>query len=233
MITQDDLQGHWCRDWIKATGVEDHTTRVHWLQADTLFADLRVPLVRPDITGFACLADLPPAALDALRAAEGFAGTITVAAGRCTWQREINWQGRPEMDDIGMMSFEDGALMEDGVLATYRERWLRLSTTPLRGHRLTIDHMSGVLIENDDVFLVGMGPALDAQIATGPQNESAEKMQFASTYCLGKWEGDLGIAQLSTNPFCEGQVVLTRGATFAWHAPAFDGSTEARDLRAA
>lgn len=233
MITREDLQGHWRRDWIKAPGIDDHSTRVHWMQAGALFADLRVPLGRPDFSGFGCLADLPSSALDVLLQAEGFAGTITVAAGRCTWHRDINWHGQPEMDDIGAMSFADGALMEDGVLGEYRERWAREEARPLRGHRLAYDDMSGVLIENDDVFLVGIGRALDAPARGVSQNGTNIRMRFASTYCLGRWDGENGIATLSTNPFCEGTVVLTRGATFAWHALCFDGATQACTLRAA
>lgn len=233
MITQEDLQGHWRRDWIKAPGLEDHSTRVHWMQAGTLFADVRVPLGRPDISGYCCLADLPTEALDALLQSEGFAGTITVAAGRCTWHRDINWQGQPEMDDIGVMSFENGALMENGVFGEYRERWMPEVTQPLRGHRLAYDEMSGVLIENDDVFLVGVGRALDAPAMGASPDGIDMRMRFASTYALGRWDGKNGIATLSTNPFCEGKIVLTRGATFAWHAPCFDGATEARTLRAA
>ncbi|MDF1728619.1 MAG: hypothetical protein P1U53_12810, partial [Sulfitobacter sp.] len=107
MITQGDLQGHWRRDWIKAPGFEDHTTRVHWLQAGALFADLRIPLERPDISGHAALADLSSAALRRLMQAEGFAGHITVDKSKCTWHREINWHGVPGQADVGLMSFDE------------------------------------------------------------------------------------------------------------------------------
>ncbi len=212
MIAAQDLQGHWQRDWIKAPGFEDHTTRVHWLQAGDLFADIRVPKLRPDLSGCACLADASPADLEALSLAEGFAGTITVEDGDCTWHREMNWQGPPKAADIGRMSFDaEGRLIEDGVLADYRELWVKRPTPPLRGHRLTCGDQSAILIENAEVFLLALG-ALEADLP------------FGSTYCLGQWEGESGVADLSTNPFCEGQTVLTRGGTFTWHGPVFDGS---------
>ncbi len=233
MITGADLQGHWRRDWIKAPGFEDHTTRVHWMQAGALFADIRVPLNRPDLTGHSCLADLPATALERLLHSEGFAGTIDVTDNTCTWHRETNWHGPPEADDIGLMSFDGAALFEDGLHAKYRERWLRVPTPPLRGHRITLHDMSGVLIENDTVFLIAIGPAPETHAKPDPHipDRSAIKAHFASTYCMGHWqETDQGIATLSTNPFCEGQTVLTRKDGFTWQAPAFDGSATPQHL---
>lgn len=240
MIDEDDLQGHWQRDWIKAPGFEDHTTRVHWMQAGALFADIRVQQDRPDLTGRHCLADLTQAELSALMAAEGFAGTITVADNSCTWRREINWHGVPEVDDIGLMSFQDAALIEEGVLADYSEQWQRQPTAPLRGHRLDFGDQRGVLIENDSIFLVAVGPppsgtsvALEQALKSGDASDAAMRAHFASTYCLGRWQGTEGRATLSTNPFCEGKVVVTRTPALQWHAVSFDGETSAHPLRAA
>ncbi|MEO0380809.1 MAG: hypothetical protein AAF252_11115 [Pseudomonadota bacterium] len=215
MITKEDLQGHWRRDWIKAPGFEDHTTRVHWMQAGDLYADIRVPLERPDLSSFTCLADVPPDLIAPLLKAEGFAGTIDVADNRCTWAREINWHGVPEVDDIGLMSFEDGALIEDGVLADYRELWQPMPAAPFRGHRVAFDGLAGILVENDIEFLIGLGPV--------PAPRSGLAAQFASTYAYGHWTDTEGVATLSTNPFCEGTVVLRRDGGFTWHAPSFDG----------
>ncbi|MEO0402389.1 MAG: hypothetical protein AAF214_08425, partial [Pseudomonadota bacterium] len=221
MITEDHLQGHWRRDWIKAPGFEDHTTRVHWMQAGDLFADLRIPVTRPDLSGHSCLADLSPGALHILLLSEGFAGTIDVTDDRCTWRREINWHGVPEADDVGLMYFEGNALMEAGVLAEYRERWLQEGATGMRAQRVSLDDMSGVFVENDAVFVLAMGPSPDThQPAT--TNDAAMQAQFTSTYTLGYWQGERGIATLSTNPFCEGQPVLKRNAALVWHALSFD-----------
>lgn len=221
MITVDDLQGHWRRDWIKAQGFEDHTTRVHWMQAGTLFADIRVPLDRPALDGATCLADLPPNMIKQLLQAEGFAGTISVDQDRCTWRREITWHGVPEMDDIGRMSFDGEALIEDGVLATYREQWRRAPDQTLRGFRVQGGGMAGILIETDSTFLFAIGPS--PQTHSGPASRDQLRTHFASVYALGSWSGDEGIAKLCTNPFCEGRTVLTRGASTVWHATDFDG----------
>ncbi|WP_299407390.1 hypothetical protein [uncultured Roseobacter sp.] len=240
MIGVADLQGHWQRDWIKAPGFEDHTTRVHWMQAGALFADIRVPLDRPDLIGRDCLADLTQLEMAQLLAAEGFAGTITVAENRCTWHREINWHGEPDINDIGLMSFNGGALIEDGVLAEYRELWRRRPNERLRGHRLIFGDQRAVLIENHSVFLVAVGPvpqgnttALVARLQTSDASADALRRHFESTYCMGYWDGESGIAELATNPFCEGRAVLQRGSAFHWSGPTFDGETQAQILRAA
>lgn len=238
MISQHDLQGHWQRDWITAPGFEDRTTRVHWLQAGPLFADLRVPLERPDIAGLSCLADLDAPALRLLMSAEGFAGQITVRDGNCTWHRWINWHGVPERADIGLMSFDDtGGLIEDGVLAAYRELWQAVPHLPLRGTKFRCGPKRGVLIENDSLFLLGIGPdprgttqalitALDSSVA----DQEALHRHFSSTYMLGRWEGRHGIAELSTNPFIEGQVALERRDGLLWHSIGFDGERRQHSL---
>lgn len=221
MITTADLQGHWRRDWIKAPEFDDTTTRVHWLQAGALFADLRVPADLPALQG-GCLADLDAATLQSLLRVEGFAGEITVTDGQCTWHRAINWQGALARPDVGAMWFDGDVLIEDGVHANYREAWLAEPTAPLRGHRIAWGDMTGVLVESDDCFLLGIGPV--------PMDRSPQET-FASFYALGTWDGVQGIAELATDPFATGKPVLDRANdSFVWHAPLFTGGTEARPL---
>jgi hypothetical protein len=238
LITQGHLQGHWQRDWIKAPGFEDATTRVHWLQAGPLFADLRISADRPDIAGLSCLADLDAPALRMLMNAEGFAGDITVEENTCTWHRRINWHGLPAQSDIGLLSFDDaGGLIEDGVLAEYRELWQAVPQQPLRSANVTCGEMRGVLIENDAVFLLGIGAEprgttqdLITALDSGTAENTALHQHFASVYTLGRWDGARGIAELSTNPFVEGQVALEHGGDLLWHSIAFDGHCKVRAL---
>ncbi|MEP1649455.1 MAG: hypothetical protein ABJK03_04450 [Paracoccaceae bacterium] len=239
MITQRHLQGHWQREWIKAPGFEDHSTRVHWLQAGALFADLRIPLNRPKIAGVSCLADLPPKDLRRLMDAEGFAGHISVKDDKCTWHREINWHGLPGQADIGLMSFDaDGGLIEDGVLAEYRELWQAVPGSVVCGSKLSGGSMTGFLIENDTTFLLAVGPPpagtredLIVALDSGQAQHPALAAHFDSVYILGQWDGDQGIGILASNPFYEGQVVLERGATLIWRIIAFDGSRTAASLQ--
>lgn len=230
MITQKDLQGHWQRDWIKAPGLEDHTTRVHWLQAGALYADIRVPLERPETPGV-CLADAGPRALLALMAAEAFAGEISVADSVCTWHRAVNWHGTPQGIDAGRMHAEGGAMFETGVHADYVERWVQkgagLTAQPVQGGGL-----QGVLVMDATRFLLVMGTP-DAP-ATAPLIEALRAghvpadcaAHFEQPCALGHWDGPRGVADLALNPFAEGSAVLLRtpdALTVQW--PAFGGGT--------
>lgn len=201
------------------------------MQAGALFADLRVPLARPDLAGRSCLADLTHAELTQLMTAEGFAGHITVQESRCTWHRAINWHGVPEANDIGVMYFAQDALIEDGVLADYRERWMQVPTQHLSGSNITVGDQSGVMIESETSFLIGLGPVPSGTsadlISALNGGTGVPEGHFASTYCLGTWDGNDGVADLCTNPFCEGTVVLTRGAQSHWHGPSFTGQAAA------
>lgn len=218
MIAQADLQGHWRRDWIRAPGFEDGSTRVHWMQAGTLFADLRIPMERPIADGREALCEFSQPELEQLLGAEGFAGEISLKENRCTWHRELNWHGVPENEDTGRMTFEDGALMEDGVHADYRERWLPEPIGTLRGYRISAGPESGIMIENDQIFLFGIGArpkgnskGLINALTAGTAEKTQLQQHFESQFCFGIWDGDEGIATLSTNPFCEGQPVVKKG----------------------
>ena len=141
MISPADIQGHWVRQWIKAPGFEDHTTRVHWKQVGLNYADLRIPRARPDLTGAAALSDLPAAALLDLAQAEGFAGQVTLSGDHCTWHREINWHGPSEAQDVGAIRFDDdGQMIETGVHADYAELW---QPNPGAGAFLRVDANQG------------------------------------------------------------------------------------------
>lgn len=238
MIAQNDLQGHWRRKWIKAPGVEDATTRVHWMQCGALHADLRIPADRPDLTGAGCLADLDPPALRALMAAEGFAGTITVADSICVWHRAVNWHGRPEGVDAGRMSFDAaGDLIEEGVHATYTELWQKMPEVPVEAWQVSCGGLQGVLVSSASEFLIGLGDPEAAPsaslIETLERGERPEALSvhFSGVYVLGRWQDGQGIATLCTNPFLEGRAVLERGATGGtFHGMDFEGRDQTLPL---
>lgn len=231
-----DLQGHWRRNWLRAPGLEDTTTRVHWLQAGRWCADIRIPLHRPALDGATCLADLSPAALADLLTAEGFAGHVTLDADVCTWTRTRNWRGFPCPVDAGRLWFDaQGLLIEDGVHADYREEWQHL---PATFTPLAIGE-EGLLLTSPTTFLLALGlsdtPAtapLAAALRDGTAKPRDAAPAFASTYILGHWKGDSGIAHLSTQPFAEGHTILSRdGAALRLTLPDFDGHVAPRDLR--
>lgn len=235
MIGVDDLQGRWRRDWLRAPGLEDSATAVHWLQAGALYADIRIPADRPDVAGAAALADLPDAALLALLRAEGFAGTIAVADDVCVWTRAINWHGRPEGEDAGQLSFGGpDRLIETGVHADYAEQWRREAAGPVAAQRFAVGGAQGFLVTVGDRFAFAMGrpgaapsrPAVDALRES--RRTPALGRLFDGFHAFGRWEGAAGVVELATDPLREGRAVLRRdggggGGGTVWEAVDFEG----------
>jgi hypothetical protein len=233
MIEIADLQGHWRRAWLRAPGVEDHDTAVHWLQVGSIYADIRIPARRPDVRGARALAELPDRTLLHLMRAEGFAGEIALEGDVCTWRREINWHGAPEGVDAGRLRFDDGgALLEDGVHAEYGESWDRIDGAPVHALRLTDGTRLGVLVTVGERFVFGLGradapasaPVLEA-LRQGRRGAGLER-HFEGGYAFGSWQGRLGQADLATNPLWESRCILaTRGAELEVSLPDFRGET--------
>ncbi|MGR3515232.1 MAG: hypothetical protein ACU0GG_20910 [Paracoccaceae bacterium] len=231
MIHESDLQGHWARRWIKAPGFEDHTTRVHWMQAGRDYADVRIPLVRPEVTGAPCLSDLSADALCSLARAEGFAGHVTLEGDTCTWHREINWHGEPEGLDVGAISFDaTGDMIEDGVLADYTELWTQKAKAQTSAIRFSNGHYAGVLVTDGTVGVVGIGPP--EKPATAPVLKALEAGQvpenagslFDGVHALCRLSTGQAVATLATNPLIEGQPVLTfQETSVVWHKQDFHG----------
>ncbi len=233
MITSDQIQGHWVRDWIKAPGFEDHTTRVHWMQAGLIYADVRIPSGRPDLNGAKCIADLPALKLSQLAEAEGFAGHTTLKDVTCTWHRAVNWHGEPSGQDIGEICFDEaGRLVEKGVLAEYTELWVQSAKSSTRAIRFSQNGLLGVLVLAGEIGVLGIGPT--AKPATDPVLQALKggtipdqiETLFDGIHavCRLNESGQL-TATLATNPFAEGQPILSiLGDEVIWHKIGFDGT---------
>ncbi|WP_158964569.1 hypothetical protein [Chachezhania sediminis] len=219
MIAAGDLTGHWIRDWIRAPGLDDAETRVHWLQARDGYCDLRVPRVRPDLSSLSCLAEAETPVLLALLQAEGFAGTIEVLDEVCTWDRAINWHGAPDGVDAGRLHWtNDGRLIEDGTAADYRELWHREIAGALNRKVFAgADGKALHVIWSERLFLYGIGTPgaagsapLRQALNLGQRPAAALLAQFDAEYGLGRWRGEDGVIALCTNPLREGQSAFER-----------------------
>lgn len=232
MITCEQLQGHWIRDYIKGPDFADHSTRVHWMQCGSAYADVRIPADRPDIHSFTCLADLSAQALSGLVKAEGFAGHITLNGAQCTWHRRINWHGVPEIADIGHIAFDtSGRMIETGVVAEYEELWDHENPTFKQAVALSGQDYTGMLM------IIGSRCVLAIDIAarpsTAPVTQQLENgiippqtaMLFDRIYALGTFENDQVVAELATQPKSEHAVLLTLTNDQAiWHRTDYYGS---------
>ena len=238
MITLGDIQGHWQRRWIKAPGFEDETTRVHWTQAGCDYADLRIPLERPDPEGAKCLADFSAASLCHLARAEGFAGRVTLEGTTCTWHREINLHGTPEAPDVGSISFDDdGNMIEAGVHADYSELWEQRANDKPHAYRFSNALYSGVLVVAGEKAVLGIGqasrpsskPLLD-DLSNGRKPNGLSGL-FDGLHALCRVENRCVTAVLATNPFVEGQVIARLDDdALVWHRVGFDGDMSTLDM---
>lgn len=235
MSLLENIQGHWVRQWIKAPGFKDETTRVHWMQVGSVYADVRIPADRPDLTGYQTLSELPAAALLEYTVSEGFAGHVTLQDTHCTWHREVNWHGTPETVDVGDISFNaDGRMIEQGVLAEYTELWeQRASEEVGHAYRARGEGYVALLVLRGAEFVLGVGkpekPSTSAFVDALKLHDAKAGGEevFGGIHAIGRLDGNMGIAELATQPFSEGQPVVTLDdETLIWHRIGFDGARQ-------
>jgi len=121
MSVPQAYEGLWRRKGIwRADGSSDLVTPVWWFQAADFHIDLRIPVDRKAMTGFA--------------------GTTVVEGERCEWRPEIAYPFvSPELD-AGFMRFDSGdALHEAGVDGSYTEDWWREAGGPVTASRAVLE----------------------------------------------------------------------------------------------
>lgn len=129
-------EGLWRRSIInRSNGSSDTTTRVWWFQAARYHIDLRIPVGRIGITGFA--------------------GETVVTGDCCTWHPAIAFPSISADLDAGHMRFDDADhLHETGLDHSYEEDWYRESTGAMHGVCLEdprSDQLAFLLISEDRV----------------------------------------------------------------------------------
>ncbi|WP_172299214.1 hypothetical protein [Pseudoruegeria sp. HB172150] len=214
------IGGHWRRESIAAPGMEDRTTRVHWLQAEVGFCDIRIPLTRPDVAGGESLSELPVEALLGLMNSFGFAGETELHVDCCIWHRQISFHGSPPgaSQDIGILRHGPGGRMiEDGAEGAYREVWALEGRGPYEHGTWSNGERACRITWGPSDFLLAFGTIgapdslpLRQALEAGERPEAELAAFFDAEYTLGYWDGDVGVAQLSTNPLREGHAVLSR-----------------------
>ncbi|MEM9911797.1 MAG: hypothetical protein AAF922_13530 [Pseudomonadota bacterium] len=233
-----DIQGHWQRDWLRSPGLEDRATCVNWMQCGALYADIRIPRIRPQTRGATSLADLSCASLLKLMRAEGFAGEISLKDSICTWEREIDWHGPKDTPDAGRLELiGDGAMLETGVAADYSEQWKRADSVADGALCLNSESRLGFLMTVGERFVFGLGPASVDQVSTsaavisaleaGHKDEAALAAHFESVYIYGRWQHGVGIAIQATNPLLEGErIVFCNGRDVTFEHMTYHGERQ-------
>lgn len=149
------LVGAWHRRSVQfGDGPAEEHALVLWLQAESAFADLRIPF---------------PGASGPFATIEAFAGTTDCdpATGEVSWHHEVDRTGTFAGVDHATVVWSDpdtmietGTMVGDGVAGTYREVWARVAAGPVRSHRRHEHGVGHVQVEVGPlVLLVGRDAA--------------------------------------------------------------------------
>jgi hypothetical protein len=113
-----EYEGLWRRTGIwRSNGTSDLTTQVWWFQSSRYHVDLRIPVDRVGVTGFA--------------------GLTVVEGERCEWRPAIAFPSISADLDAGWMRFDDADhIHETGLDNSYEEDWYREPTGVMHGVRL-------------------------------------------------------------------------------------------------
>lgn len=201
-----EATGLWRRREITLPdGRRDTTTRVLWLQAPSLFADLRVPADRPVVPGVRSFADYSAADLKRLAEMQGFAGRFEIDGDFCRWRRELDFQPPGGPPDEAQFRIEGDILVETGIHAAYEEIWVRETPpgAPLAAFRL-VDG-AGILVVAGEHFLFAEDrrPALPAapSLVALVETDGVERLDMLIAH------GRIGAGwrvELATFPWLEG-----------------------------
>lgn len=211
------LSGLWRRSLIvRADGTRDVGTWVRWLQGPGLYADLRQPAARPDVSTVQCLRDLTMPQLDWMAGQDGFAGQLLGDGGIFEWQRDIDFQPPAPMPDRGSLDRDGDVMIEKGYHSPYIEHWHpdTGSTPPLYALRLRdgTGGCVGQVVRVGDLFAYARGramglpelPDLCTCIAGAGSLAQAQDMVDCEI-SFGVVTASGWIIERSTLPFREGQ----------------------------
>ncbi|SDT18597.1 hypothetical protein SAMN05216421_3101 [Halopseudomonas xinjiangensis] len=209
MNVPDRYLGVWQRTLLRtADGFEDRTTRVFWLQTESLHADIRIPERQPRTLQQRC-------------AQAGFAGVTEVEGDLCRWHRRLDFH--PESpEDVGRMTFVSAdELHEQALDGSFLEIWTRLPDSIGRSEALWLsDSEQGgrkaCLLRAGDYFLFAASRpqplAGDLPLCERVATSSAEQAEhmLAMELSFGRIDssGHSWRVELSTLPGRSGKALL-------------------------
>jgi hypothetical protein len=208
----DRYLGVWKRTRLRASGVEDTTSAVYWLQTARRHADIRIPADRPACLGKAALAELSRSELEGLARQQGFAGITEVQGELCRWHRKMDFQPPSRYKDIGRMEFDTPErCLEHGVEQDYFEIWERLPESRGETVALELPGTPGLLLRAGSCMM-RVRPRVDvlpiaenlAALAAGADDQTLRRwLDFEVSF---GWIGSDGSRIVhSTLPWLEGQ----------------------------
>jgi len=131
LLMSSVFTGLWKRQSIQIGDSEPYEdATVLWLQAQTYFADIRIPLNQPSLPSGQSLLNLTLPQLLEFAKFKAFAGTIDATESWIRWNRKIDFKPDPSRVDQGKVHFEGQNLIEvgeffvNGDAQSYLEVWV-------------------------------------------------------------------------------------------------------------
>jgi len=197
-----------------ATGAEDVSTRVIWIQSHGLTGDIRVPADRPDVSHRAGLDECSAEELIALAHAEGGVADTAWAGDRMSWSNWAAVQPYDKWPEPGELRRVGGSLLEFAPSGIYVEDW-RLQggcSGPLVGLRLLTEDgapRDGGLVIAGDHALLALGRLAELESDDPLPLQAARGVDparlFAAEARYAVRQGGRYVVKLATNPFAEGE----------------------------
>lgn len=230
-VSLTDIAGIWKRDYIRTPDHFDDTTLVYWFQSGLHHVDIRIPIdfYHPVSTlGLTAYSQFSYDQLLALMSAEGFAGTTQVIDNVCTWTRKINFRGRLQGLDTGLLEQTPEGLIENGIYEAYSELWNFNGSNSHLDSNVKVPE--GIVMESDDGqqslylvytdthFALGRGRLADLnnacntteriQQALEQNNRNAVAELLDMEFCMGAIDQRGGVITESTNPLRVGALAF-------------------------
>lgn len=169
-LDRTELRGLWERESITyRDGHSDSSKVILWMQARSLYADIRIPRDLTPLPADLCLDDLDRPGLMELSRCGGFAGAIRIQGSTCYWDRVIDWQPDTGVPDVADLEFEGADLIENGGACNGYQVWRR--RTALGCHTVGVrlrdpeDGRSGFLVVAERHFVYVRGRSAELRPA--------------------------------------------------------------------
>jgi len=183
-IDRMGLRGLWEREVITYSDeTTDSSKVILWMQARSLYADIRIPRDMAPLPSDLCLDDMDRDSLAELARCGGFGGTIRLQGSTCYWDRDVDWQPDTGVPDVAELALEGVDLIENGGACNGHQVWRRRTTPGCNtlGIRLRDagDGRSGFLVAGEGRFVyvrgrlselrpaASLGEVIDASVDTG------------------------------------------------------------------
>jgi hypothetical protein len=209
-----------------ATGVEDTTTRVIWIQSHGLTADLRLPLHRPDVSHRGSLADCAPEERAELARGEGFIARTRWDGEHMSWDTQAAFQPYDKWPEPGRLQRVGTCLIEWAPSGIYVEDWRLqpgsgglsiglelISETAKDG--IERRRAGGLVIAGDHaILLIGRKTPLPRGRANDLLREAPDLWAgaFDASVAYARLEETRWTTKLAVNPFAEGRALFDEAA---------------------